>query len=244
MIIWVIVAIAIVVTIVILFFFKIKPSFLPQQISSPEAFIQKCAGYNVLEAVDKMMPQGGFVNPENYKVYQNTKIEYLCQNLGNYLSCINQHPALLNEEKEEIKNYISPKIEKCFNDLRDELGKKGENIVYGKMNLDVFLAPRRIIVEIERETTISKSGEINRFNNYKTEIESPLYELANVANEIASNEAKYCYFEYVGYMILYPEFDIRKFTMSDSTKIYTIEDKESGKKFNTAIRGCAIPAGI
>ena len=54
----------------------------------------------------------------------------------------------MNEEKEEIKNYISPKIEKCFNDLRDELGKKGENIVYGKMNLDVFLAPRRIIVEI------------------------------------------------------------------------------------------------
>jgi hypothetical protein len=34
------------------------------------------------------------------------------------------------------------------------------------------------------------------------------------------------------------------FTLSDSTKIYTIKDKETGKEFNIATRGCAIPAGI
>jgi hypothetical protein len=45
-------------------------------------------------------------------------------------------------------------------------------------------------------------------------------------------------------MILYPRFDIRKVAMSDSTKIYTIEDKYSEKEMNIAIRSCVIPPGI
>ena len=62
--------------------------------------------------------------------------------------------------------------------------------------------------------------------------------------EISNQEAKYCYFEYVGYMLLYPKMDIEKFAMSDSTKIYTLKDKKSDKEMNIAIRSCAIPPGI
>ena len=61
---------------------------------------------------------------------------------------------------------------------------------------------------------------------------------------IANDERKYCYFEQIKYMIEDdPSIDIRKFVMSDSTEIYTIMDRETGKKFNMAIRGCVLPAG-
>ena len=71
-----------------------------------------------------------------------------------------------------------------------------------------------------------------------------MYDLASVANEIASQEAKFCYFEYVGFNILYNDFDIRKDTLSDSTKIYTIKHKKTAAEMNIAVRGCAIPAGF
>jgi len=242
--IWVIVALIIVVGIIILVSIKLKPSSQTSGDLSPTAFMQKCIRDSVLDATEQMMPQGGFVNPGNYKIYKNTKIEYLCENIGNYKPCVNQHPSFFNEEKEEIKNYIEPKINICFDNLKAEREKKNEEIRYGGGNLSVSLAPGKIIVNLNRETIITFNGETSTFRKYDVEIQNPLYDLINIANDIASNEAKYCYFEYVGYMILYPKYDIRKFTMSDSTKIYTIEDKDTGKKFNIATRSCAIPPGI
>lgn len=244
MILWVIIAIVIVVVIILIFFMKIKNEIITPERFTPQSFIQKCVRDSVLEATKIMMPQGGFINPENYVLYQNDKVEYLCQNIGNYKTCIMQHPALFNEEKQEIKDYILPEIESCFSNLKLERKSAGETIDYGPMILEVSLVPKKIIVDIERKTTITKNEDVFTFNNYKTVIDSPLYDLINVATDIANNEAKYCYFEYDGYMILHSWVDIKKFAMSDSTKIYTIEDKQSGDKFNMAVRGCAIPAGI
>ena len=62
--------------------------------------------------------------------------------------------------------------------------------------------------------------------------------------EIASQEAKYCNFENVGYGIIYPEFRVDVFPMSTGSKIYTILYKKSGEKMNIAIRSCVIPPGI
>jgi len=97
---------------------------------------------------------------------------------------------------------------------------------------------------IGRKITLAKNEQSQTFNEYNIEVMNPLYDLSKVAIEIASQEAKYCYFEYVGYMILYPRFSIEKFAFSDSTKIYTIKDKYTNKEMNIAIRGCAIPPGI
>jgi hypothetical protein len=242
--IFVIIAIAIVVVIVIMVAVNRKAILNPQEITDPEKFIEKCARDATLEAVEKMMPQGGFVNPTNVKVYNDINISYLCQNMGNYLPCINQHPAFLNDEKEEIKKYILPRVEKCFEDFKSQSNERNEKVDYGELSLGVSLAPGKIFINIEKNTRITKNEEAISLDKYNSEIASPLYDLVNVAIEIGSNEAKYCYFEYAGYMILHPEVDIRVFTMSDSTRIYTIKDKNTGESMNIAIRGCAIPPGI
>ena len=151
---------------------------------------------------------------------------------------------LLNDMKLEIKNYIEPRVDSCFVELKSELEKRRSEVTLNNMDIEVALGSERVYVDIDREMIISKLGEANRFDNFDAEVQSPSYDLGSIAMEIASQEAQYCYFEYVGYMILYPDFKITKTPMSDSTIIYSILHKKSGKEMNIAIRGCAIPPGL
>lgn len=242
--IWFIAAFVIVALIMIVFFVSKKPVTGGVDETNPEAIIEKCARESINEAVDKMIPQGGFIEPENYKMYNNIKVAYLCQNVGYFKTCINQHPLLLNEMKEEILKYAEPRIEQCFLNMKKELEKRRNAVELGDMNISVSFSSNRVFLDIERKITITHNNEKKNFEKYNIEVNNPLYDLGKVAIEIASQEAKYCYFEYVGYMILYPRFSIEKFAMSDSTKIYTIKDKYSDKEMNIATRSCAIPPGI
>ncbi len=244
--IWVIVAIFLVAGIILLFLIRIRPI---SPIGSndnlnPSAFISTCVKEYTEEALDKMLPQGGFLEPENYALYNNKKVEYLCMRDGYYKSCINQHPLLISEMKNELEFYLDLKMRGCFDKLREEYEKRNYKVDLGQMNIRVEFVPRKVFVEIERETRLSNNENILQFNDFNIEILYPVHDLSNLAIEIANQEAKYCYFEYVGYMILYPQIDIRKTSMSDSTKIYIIMDKRSEKTMNIAIRSCAIPPGI
>ncbi len=242
--IWVILAIALVASMILFFTIDRHPIITTQRDFNANNYIESCVREHVNDAVNEMIPHGGFIEPVNFKVYDDIKIEYLCENIGNYLPCVNQHPMLLNEMKLEIKNYIEPRVEQCFADFKREIESRNGNVEYGPMNIEVSLGPDRVYTNIARRTTITQNGETTTADEYNFEIVNPLYDLGNVAIEIASQEAKYCYFEYVGYMILYPRFSIEKFAMSDSTKIYQIKDKKTNKELNIAIRSCAIPAGI
>lgn len=241
---WVIIAIFLVASISLFFFIERRVSVPTEVVAgemNPKQFIDKCVRKYANEAVDIMLPQGGFINPGHSKLYKNTNVGYLCYNSGNYNPCINEHSVLINEIKEEIKNYINPRVEQCFNDYKREIERRNSIVKFSEMSLDVEIVPGRIFVNIERNATISINEQSYSYNTFNIEIINPIYNLARVAMEIASQEAKYCYFEYVGYMILYPEFKISRDVMSDSTEIYAIKDKKSEKELNIAIRSCAIP---
>jgi len=243
--IWVIIAIVI-VSIVLLFLFLREKNPFPEPTKgvNPVPFIQTCARQAVYENLEKIMAQGGFINPTNYKLYKNTKIAYLCENEGYFKPCINQHPMFLNEVENELLNATYEKIDECFYNLKSELEKHNTQMNFKEINVSIAFAPQRIKLSIYRETEISERGENKKFRDFSVDITHPIYDLIMVANEIASQEAKYCYFEYVGYMMEYPNFDIRKESLSDSTKIYIIKERISGKSLSIAIRGCAIPPGL
>ena len=244
--IWVIVALALSAIIILFFVLREKVKLeIPEKIEEdPKGFIDECTRRNVNEAVDLILPQGGFVRPEHAKTYNGINVSYLCYNKGNYLPCVNEHPLFLSEMKDEIKNYIRPKIDKCFYDYKAEMEKRQNKVSLREMKLDVELGPERIYVDIDRKISINKEDGSLSVNIFDAEIISPVYDLGRVAMEIASQEAEYCYFEYNGYMILYPKYKIKLTQMSDSTRIYSITDKKSGKEINIAVRGCAIPPGL
>ena len=72
---------------------------------------------------------------------------------------------------------------------------------------------------------------------------NPIYDFAEISNEIASQEATYCYFNVNGFNSNYPEFEVRKDMIGDS-KIYSISKKGSDLSFMFAIRGCVMPSGF
>ncbi len=124
--IFILAAVAIVAIIIILFAFRnnVGISFLKQTLPNPQQDMESCISESVSNAVDIMLPQGGYINPENYKLYNNIKVPYLCYNKNYYAPCINQEPLYLDRLKLEIKNYISSKIENCFYNLKSDYEKR------------------------------------------------------------------------------------------------------------------------
>lgn len=243
--IWIILALVIVASILVLL--AIKPKIIDGtrgESIDPRIYISSCARQVTLNTLDEMMIHGGFTEPSNVITFKGTNVDYICKNTGNYQPCINQHPLLLREMREELISKITPEIESCFDSLKDELESSGAKVSVGEMNIDAEFAPDLARIHIERELTVEEDGGSKHYETFEFEFVHPVYDLVKVVNEIASQEAKYCSFEYIGYMLLYPDFDIRIAQLPDSNKIYTIQDIDSQKTMNVAIRSCAIPGGL
>ena len=244
--IFILAAVAIVAVIIILFAFRntISISFSKQTLPNPQQDMESCISENVENALDIILPQGGYISPENYKLYNNIKVAYLCYNKNYYAPCINQEPLYLDRLKLEIKNYISSKVEDCFYNLKKDYEKRGYDSSFGSTNLQIELNPKEINVIINKNINLEKGSDKKSFDRISVKITSPLYDLATIAQEIVNQEAKFCYFEYVGYELTYPAFSIEKMDIDGETKVYGVKEKSSNSQINFAVRSCAMPAGL
>ncbi len=246
---FIIVAVMIVAAIVLFFLLRgrqvieiFKPTML-----EPQGYIEKCVRDATSEAISIMLPQGGYITPTNYKLYENNKVAYLCYNENYYESCINQEPVYIKHLESEIKKYISPKVADCVYSLSEELKDRGYVVNYDDADIDVDVVPGKVKVEVNNDFEMSKNEEHKKYDSFKVLKVSPLFELANVAKEIVNQEAKYCNFEYVGFMLFYPRYDIDKKSVGagdTASKIYIIGDRITNKKLYIAVRSCAIPPGF
>jgi len=218
--------------------------------TSPSSFLESCMEDKIKETIEIISSQGGYINNPLNKTFKFanenvfTDISYLCYTQNYYVSCINQEPMLIAHLKNEIKNYISEDVKDCFDGLTSSLDKQGYAVNVEYKGFEVELINEKIVINMDAELTLTKSGETTKQEDFKIITPSKFYDLALVVQEIVSQEAEFCNFEYVGYMLLYPQWDIDKFRTSDSTIIYTVEHKDSKEKFRFAIRGCVIRPGL
>lgn len=239
-----IISLMLVASIAVVFLMFSSPELITGSEFEPQRFIDSCIRESIRQKTDLMLIQGGFADPTDYKIYNDTKVTYLCKNINYYEPCIVQYPLYVSAVEQELENQIRPDIEGCFIELEDELRRRNYQVQGGEMDLDASFKPGVVEVNIERDFSYSREEESRRFDSFTSSINNPLYELTHVANEIVFQEGQFCYFEYLGYSLLYNQFDIRKTTMSDSTRIYTIKHKPTGGKMMMAIRGCATPHGL
>lgn len=251
--IFIIVGIVIVALIAGFFIFRDKlPDLAPKKTAefNINSELEQCLKKNVYSVVELISHQGGYLsNPLNKTFkFENEKksydISYLCYTRSFYNPCITQQPLLIQHIQDEIKNYIQKDVKNCFDDAATNLEGKGYNPSVDYNGFDVVLSSGKIEINIDGKITTIFAGEKKINENFNLNIPSSVYDLSRIAQEISSQESKYCNFEYVGYMSLYPQYNIDYFRTSDAVKIYTIKDKKTEDWFRFAIRGCVIAPSL
>ncbi len=242
--IFIILAMIIVVVIIMLFLLMKQKNFQVEDIENPQAYIDSCTREFTEEAINLLSEQGGDINPKPSTMFRGRNITYLCYNANYYEPCIMQRPDLITHIENEITNYIEPKVNNCFNTLKAKLEDKNYDIEIGEMQLQTKLQTGKVVINIDRDFKMTKREETRSFNKFKSIITNPLREITEVTMEIANQEAKYCNFDILGYMIFYPDYDLDKFRPGEGDVIYQIRHIPTNEMFIFAVRSCALPPGF
>jgi len=250
--IFIIVAIIIVAGALLIFSFypQIKTTLSGEE-QNPASFLQSCLEDKIAEATSLLSSRGGYASNSLNKTFKFTAeiapvdISYLCYTAGYYIPCVNQEPMLIQHLRKEIKDYISADVENCFNQLTESLTKQGYAVHSEYNGFDIELIENKVEVPIDGKITLSKAtGDASDYTDLNISFQSKFYDTAVVVQEIVSQQAEFCNFEFIGYMTLYPEWKIDTYRASDSTIIYSVKNENSVDKFRFAVRGCAARPGL
>ncbi|MCK4553183.1 hypothetical protein KAT80_03185 [Candidatus Pacearchaeota archaeon] len=238
----------------VVFFFLFRQGVIPGIGEKPEenpgGFLEICIEDKLIEGVELISSQGGYIENSLNRTFKFsdekdfTDISYLCYNQNYYLPCINQEPMLIQHLKAEVKEYVLDDVKKCFDNLVLSLDRRGYVVDATYNGFEIEFATKKIIIDINGKIILTKSGETAKQENLQIIIPSRFYDLAVVVQEIVSQEARFCNFEHLGFMLFYPKFNIEKFRTGDGIIIYTVQHKDTQEEFKFAVRSCVIPPGM
>lgn len=211
---------------------------------NPNAFMQNCIEEDIQKNVEIVSTQGGSLEPRNFILHQDQKIEYLCYNENYYLPCIMQQPLLKQYIENEIERGIKNQEDICFENLRESFQRRGYDISISDGETFVELLPEKISVNFEKEVTLTQGENNERFEKINVVLNNNLYELISIAGSILNWEARYGDSETTTYMGYYHDLKVEKLKQSDGSKVYILTDRNSGNKFQFASRSIALPPGI
>lgn len=242
--IFIIVAILIVVAILAIFFLTGEADIDEPTDISPKNIIDKCVRDVVEESIEKVMLNGGEATPSQPIMYQGDPYNYLCYQADFYQGCYNIHPMLERQIENEIFEDTRLEVQGCFDSMREELENQGYVIGGGGTTYSINLLPGHVAVNLQKRIdATSPTGATQSLEDFDTRVMSPLYDLVLVAREVVNGESQFCNFEYNGYVLLYPQYDIRRIDYRDS-KIYRLIDRRSTEEFRFAVRSCAFAHGV
>jgi hypothetical protein len=237
--IFIILAIVIIVTIVLLFYLMRGPGIDDSSATDPKSAVQKCVRDVVDESIDKMLFNGGEIFPTQTISYRGDEWNYLCYQADLYLGCYNIHPMLKLQIEKQIVSDTEDEVERCFDSVMSDFRSRNYDIESGDLDYSVELESGFVSVNLNRRLDISKNGESSSFEDFETRVVSPINDLVDIAREVVNSEAQFCYFEYNGFMLLYPEYEIRRIDYFGS-KLYRLIDRRTGDEFRFAVRSCAM----
>ena len=227
---------------IFLFFPQIKTG-LGISTNNPQLFIQNCMEEKVESVVEILSLNGGSANPENYFLFEDEKIEYLCYTGEFYIPCVMQQPLLKQHIENEIKNEINGEKKACFDSLKKNFESLGYSVTSVEGETKVELLPERIVVSFGNDLTLSKDDS-ERYDDLRVVLNNNLYELVSITNSILNMEARYGDSETTTYMNYYHDLKVEKLKQTDGTTIYILTERDKENKFQFASRSVAWPPGI
>lgn len=223
------------------FYPQIKISFGAEE--NPQSYIQTCIEKEIKETINNLSLHGGSIKPENYFIYDNSKVEYLCYTGEFYKTCVIQQPMLKEHIESEIKNEIKTEAEACFNSMKNSWEKKGYDVNLKKGETDIELLPQKVVSTFNYSLILTKGTDSQKYNSFKIILNNNLYELIGITNSILEWETTYGDAETTTYMNYYHNLKVEKKKQLDGTKIYILTNRDDENKFQFASRSVAWPAG-
>lgn len=249
------VIIALVIILIIVLFFAIKKTPLQSLIfqnDNPKNLIEKCAKDSLTNAEKDIIVHGGFSETSilsknmGYSLLDNNKVIFMCYTPFQLQKCTNKHGALVTEISQEILNIIKPKIEKCFNDVKNQLSKY--DYIEGNLDINVDIMPQQIMARINKSVVYTKNDQTVKIEEFNSKISSPLFDFISLGNDIINQELECdceneaCNADLNELNRLNRDFEITKPAFSGKgEEIYQIKEVLSDKEFNFAIRNCVAP---
>ena len=92
-------------------------------VKNPERFLQECVQDDLIESIKLISKQGGEIDPSNYYLYMDDKLNYLCYTNEYYKLCTVQKPFLQNSIEDQITEAISSRVEECWQSLIESYEK-------------------------------------------------------------------------------------------------------------------------
>jgi hypothetical protein len=224
------------------FYPQIKTSLTTQQ-QNPPSFIQSCLEEKIRNTVELISEQGGSIAPENYALYNDSNVEFLCYTTEYYRPCLIQQPMLKPHIESEIINEIKEDAVACFNSMRESYVKQGYSVDLTEGETLVELLPQRISTNFNYSLTLTKGENTQKYNSFVVLLDNNLYELTAIANSIIDWESTYGDAEVTTYMTYYHNLKVEKNVLSDGRKVYVLSDRNLGNKFQFAVRSQVWPAG-
>jgi len=218
---------------------------------NPNSYLKTCLNDKIRGDIRELRLKGGYFSSPlsvdfKFEGEEPNNIAYLCYTNEYIKKCTNQEPLLISHLEEEIKDKIDEGslVEKCWDSLILDYKAKNYKVNGSYDNWTTYLKRNKFGVKLRGvDLTIKKENETNKIDKIEAiEIPTKIYNLAEVAQEIINKEAEYCDFEYSGYMLRNPEYEISTEKAPDESLIYTVTEMETNKKFRFAIRNCVTPS--
>lgn len=209
----------------------------------PDEFVKSCMQKNVEEAVDLAGKRGGSIKPEFGVSYDGESVEYLCYTNQFYQTCVMQQPMLKQHIEYEIANYAKPRIEECVASLKGEMEKRGYTFSNKRPDLTLSINPKGIRASVEGKITVTKNEETKEYDNFNVNVNSGIYDLIMIAGSVLNYEARIGDADPLVYMFYYPNLRAQKVRQDDGTKIYLLQDRDTGEELRFASRSLSWPAG-
>lgn len=239
--IFVILALIVIGVIIVMFAFPSANVFSSEV--NPSSYLRACIEPEINDIKDKLSLQGGYTNPDNYAMYQDLKLQYLCYTSQYYVPCSVQQPLLLKHVQEEVKKHIEPRAKQCFEDLKDQYESRGYDVTSGPSQISVGIVPGTINVEFIAPLTLRKE-DTQTFEKFSVGMASEWYDLINIATNIIQYESTFGDSETSLYISYYPDLLIEKTRRDDGSTIYQLSYATTEDKFAFATRSLVWPQGL
>ena len=242
--IFIILAIIIVVVGILIYVFypQIQTSLNVQQ-QNPPSFIQSCLEEKIQNTVEILSEQGGSLEPENYALYNNSNVEFLCYTTEYYVPCLIQQPMLKQHIESEIEKEIEGDVTACFNSMKESYIKQGYSVDMTKGDTIVELLPEKIATNFNYSLVLTKGENVQKYNSFVVLLNNNLYELTSISESIINWEATYGDVEVTTYMTYYHNLKVEKNILSEGRKVYVLTDRNLKNKFQFAVRSQVWPSG-